>query len=218
MATACLARRFQYSGSDEAQSSSIEARQNRLQTLAWTLAALKPSSAFAASSPTVKVSTRDRKVGLMPSSAALSRVAEPSVMADAAEKSCAMISLSAEEPLRVAKVLKQAWMEGGIKRGLIGSVLVGEDSVRIACTGPKARLESFANWIETTSMLVTGVDYVEECPAVGLTNKFPLQEAEQFDGAVAGSFSGDLSELLKTLSTELKSKKGVTQSNDEGLF
>ena len=40
-------------------------------------------------------------------------------------KQCALISLSAEDPLRLAQVLKKAWMEGGVKRGLVGSVLVG---------------------------------------------------------------------------------------------
>ena len=53
---------------------------------------------------------------------------------------CALISLSAEDPLRLAKVLKKAWMEGGIKRGLVGTVFVLEEKVQIACEGPVERL------------------------------------------------------------------------------
>jgi hypothetical protein len=47
------------------------------------------------------------------------------VAMDAATPQCALISLSGDDPLRVAQVLKKAWMEGGVKRGLKGSVLVG---------------------------------------------------------------------------------------------
>ena len=39
----------------------------------------------------------------------------------------------------------------------------------------------------------------------------------EWDGAVKGSFAGELAEKLKSLSVEGK-KPGVTQSNDEGLF
>ena len=60
-----------------------------------------------------------------------------------------------EEPKRVAQVLKKAWMEGGVKRGLVGTVFVLEDQqkVQIACQGPVERLKSFADWIENSSML-----------------------------------------------------------------
>ena len=47
------------------------------------------------------------------------------VAMEAAPAQCALISLSGDDPLRVAQVLKKAWMEGGVKRGLKGSVLVG---------------------------------------------------------------------------------------------
>ena len=46
--------------------------------------------------------------------AALGR-ASPPTMAAATEARCALIDLSAEEPKRVAQVLKKAWMEGGVK-------------------------------------------------------------------------------------------------------
>lgn len=138
---------------------------------------------------------------------------------DGTEKKCALIELSAEEPIRLAQILKKAWMEGGIKRGLVGSVLVGEDSVQIACQGQAARLQSFADWIETTSMLVKDVRIVdsEECPTVSLSNKFPLADASEYSGAQKGSFAGELAEQLKTLSSEIKSKRGKTHSSDEGL-
>ena len=63
--------------------------------------------------------------------------ASPPRMGDETKR-CALISVSAEDPLRLAKVLKKAWMEGGVKRGLVGSVLVGNDSVQIAASGPVA--------------------------------------------------------------------------------
>ena len=68
---------------------------------------------------------------LQPGAAALRLRASPSVLRtrvttmEAAPTQCALISLSAEDPLRLAQVLKKAWMEGGVKRGLVGSVLVG---------------------------------------------------------------------------------------------
>ena len=46
--------------------------------------------------------------------AALGR-ASPPTMAAATDARCALIDLSAEEPKRVAQVLKKAWMEGGVK-------------------------------------------------------------------------------------------------------
>ena len=41
--------------------------------------------------------------------------ASPPTMAAATDARCALIDLSAEEPKRVAQVLKKAWMEGGVK-------------------------------------------------------------------------------------------------------
>ena len=131
---------------------------------------------------------------------------------------CALISLDPEDPLRVAKVLKRAWMEGGVKRGLVGQVLVGSAKVQIACQGKTERLQSFANWIEESSMLVTGVDMGVECPTENLTSKFPLAEAEAWSGGEKGSFKGELAETLKSLSLEISTKQGTTHSNDEGLF
>merc|ERR1719291_127272 len=111
-------------------------------------------------------------------------------------------------------------MEGGVKRGLVGSVLVGEDSVQIAARGLPARLQSFANWIESSSMLVTGVQMVglEKCAAEALTKKFPLADAEAWSGGTPGSFTGELAASLRSLSVDIDTKRGTTHSNDEGLF
>jgi hypothetical protein len=57
----------------------------------------------------------------------------------------------------------------------------------------------------------------EECPTVSLSNKFPLADASEYSGAQKGSFAGELAEQLKTLSSEIKSKRGKTHSSDEGL-
>ena len=164
-------------------------------------------------------------LALLRASAALqlaARVPPRAVMAMAEPTSCAMISLSSEDPLRLAKILKKAWMEGGVKRGLVGSVLLGEDGVKIAALGQVARLQSFANWIEENSALVTNVDMVDapEVPTDSFTSKFNLADAESWSGGVTGSFSGELAEQLKALGAEMdiEKERGVTQSNDEGLF
>lgn len=123
---------------------------------------------------------------------------------------CAYITLSPEDPLRLAKVLKKAWMEGGVKRGLIGSVLIIDDVVKIAAQGPVVRLQSFADWIESSSMLVLNVSFVdsEECPTEAFSNKFALSDAEPWSGGVKGSFAGDLADTLKTLSLDLSYDRG----------
>jgi len=138
-------------------------------------------------------------------------------MGDAA--TCA-IDLDASEPMRVAQVLKKAWMEGGVKRGLVGTVLVREEerTVTLLCKGPDTRVRSFADWIEGSSMLVTGMRRVDtdEYPEVPLTSKFPLADAELYSGGVEGSFAGSLAEQIKALSVDIKSGKGKTHSSDEG--
>lgn len=142
------------------------------------------------------------------------------VAMEAVPTQCALISLSGDDPLRLAQVLKKAWMEGGVKRGLVGSVLVGEDFVQIAAQGKTASLQSFADWIESSSMLVTGVELMglDSCPAENLTTKFPLADVESWSGAAPGSFTGELADKLKGLGGAFEMKKGRTQSNDEGLF
>ena len=68
-------------------------------------------------------------------------------------------------------------MEGGVKRGLTGSVLVpAENTVTIVAKGPRKRLDSFADWLETTSQLVSKVSIGEACTPedVELTSKFEI--------------------------------------------
>ena len=95
--------------------------------------ALPPSMLRASSCMGVLLLALGSVSALLPGTAALRLRAAPSpsrtrvAMDETATtaKQCALISLSAEDPLRLAQVLKKAWMEGGVKRGLVGSVLVG---------------------------------------------------------------------------------------------
>lgn len=130
------------------------------------------------------------------------------------EAQCMLVELTANEPKRVAQVLRKAWMEGGVKRGLTGTVLVPADGkVQIVCQGELARLKSFAEWIETESMLVEKVSIsdVDACPTVPMTSRFPFADAEDEDAQ-------PWRELLESISIEIGAAKGTTQSNDEGLF
>ena len=51
--------------------------------------------------------------------------------------------------------------------------------MQIAAQGKTAALQSFADWIESSSMLVTKVELMglDACPAEKLTTKFPHQSA-----------------------------------------
>eukprot|EP00966_Prymnesium_polylepis_P335498 7390851-Prymnesium_polylepis.2 len=51
-------------------------------------------------------------------------------MEDAPGKDCAVIELRSGDSVKLAKVLRKAWMEGGMKRGLQGAVVVPDDAVR----------------------------------------------------------------------------------------
>ena len=98
--------------------------------------------------------------------------------------------------------------------GLTGSVLVPEDGkVQIVCQGAVPRLKSFSEWLETESQLVTKVQMIEvdACPVVPLSNKFPLADAED-------EANQPWANLLREAQIEIDSAKGITQSNDEGLF
>lgn len=138
-----------------------------------------------------------------------------SMMASAGgEKQCALIEMIADEPKRVAQVLRKTWMEGGVKRGLTGTVLVPQDGkVQIVCQGELARLKSFAEWVETESMLVEKVSIIDldACPVVPMSSRFPLADAEDEEAQ-------PWRELLESISIDIGVAKGTTQSNDEGLF
>ena len=127
---------------------------------------------------------------------------------------CAMIELSTDDPIRVAQTLKRAWMEGGVKRGLKGSVLVPSDNmVTIVASGPRQRLDSFAEWIETESQLVSKVEFTDSCPASAawaMSPKFALAE-------VAEEATTPWLELLNKATIDVEASAGKTHSSDEGL-
>jgi len=131
------------------------------------------------------------------------------IVMEAAE--CAMIDLSTDDPVRVANTLKKAWMEGAVKRGLVGSVLVPSDNVvTIVAMGPRSRLNSFAEWVETSSQLVSKVTMSDACPVddAQLDNKFTIAESD--------ASSPWLDELNKA-TIDVKDSAGKTHSSDEGL-
>ena len=136
--------------------------------------------------------------------------------ASSEEERCALIDLSTDDPVRLAKVLKKSWMEGGVKRGLTGTVLVpSENSVQIVASGTEDRLRSFAEWLEETSMLVSGVEIVEAdaCPTEApLTDRFPLAPALESKASDTEWF-----ELLQTATIDVSAAAGKTHSSDEGL-
>jgi acylphosphatase len=129
------------------------------------------------------------------------------------ETQCAMIDLSTNDPLRVAQTLKKAWMEGAVKRGLVGSVLVpSENMVTIVAMGPRSRLDSFAEWIKTSSELVSRVTYDTDSCAVDpgqLSSKFKIADVES-------NAKGPWLEMLQQATIDVKDK-GKKQSSDEGL-
>ena len=100
----------------------------------------------------------------------------------AASGQCVVIELNSEDPVRMAKVLRQAWMEGGIKRGLEGLVIIPDDSaadpVQIVAQGKPERVQAFADWcgreLARDGESNASVRTVDECPTVPLSIKFQL--------------------------------------------
>ena len=54
------------------------------------------------------------------------RAARPAMGAMGADQ-CAVIELTGTEPILLAKTLRSAWMEAGVKRGLTGTVIIPEE-------------------------------------------------------------------------------------------
>ena len=131
-------------------------------------------------------------------------------------KACAMIELSTDDPIRLVSVLKKAWMEGGVKRGLVGTVVTGSESVQILAQGLPNRLDAFAEWLETSSQLVSKVETVDLDACVlsdyDLTDKFKFAEMGDDDEARA-----QWRELLDQAVLDVNSAAGKTHSSDEGL-
>lgn len=130
----------------------------------------------------------------------------------APEATCCIIEMSSDDPLRIATVLKKAWMEGGVKRGLKGSVVVGEaGKVQIVASGKLPRLQAFAEWC--SSQLASEVDYyvdADACPAVDLTSKFELSEAADLENQ-------PWAKLLQGANEDIEAVMGKSHSSDEGL-
>ena len=65
------------------------------------------------------------------------RVGSPRSTVVAQAQECALIVLKSEDPVAIAKLLKKAWIEGGMKRGLAGAVLIPDEpgAVHIVAEG-----------------------------------------------------------------------------------
>ncbi len=130
---------------------------------------------------------------------------------------CQLIEISASEPVLLAKILRKAWMEGGIKRGLKGTVLVPEQAtgeVKILAQGDLFRVESFARWC--TKQLGEGatVNIVasDSCPTADLSSKFALADMPR------GKASAPWAQLLETSEIEEEAGAGSKlHSSDEGM-
>jgi len=147
------------------------------------------------------------------------RRTRPAAMAQDSNQ-CAVIELRSNEPVKLAKVLRKAWMEGGVKRGLSGAVVVPDDSsaemVQIIAQGNLERVKEFGAWCEKQLDIDEGkVDVIEmdleACPAVPLSSKFKLEDMPR----------GKASEPWRNLLAKSYDEEGASatklHSSDEGL-
>mmetsp|Transcript_71360 Transcript_71360/g.195582 ORF Transcript_71360/g.195582 Transcript_71360/m.195582 type:complete len:180 (+) Transcript_71360:10-549(+) len=141
-------------------------------------------------------------------------------MEDAPGKDCAVIELRSGDSVKLAKVLRKAWMEGGMKRGLQGAVVVPDDAetgmVQIIAQGPLERVQSFSQWCERQLDIDDGkVDVVEmdveACPAVPLSSKFMLADMPRGKGNLPWRT------ILESSYDDLASSSTKLHSSDEGL-
>lgn len=129
-----------------------------------------------------------------------------------------MIELRSDEAVLLAKVLRKAWLEGGVKRGLTGTVIVPDESgkVQILAQGPAKRLESFSNWCakelsdELVFSKVTMTD-VNECPVLPLSSKFSLADMPR------GKANTPWREILESANLDVVAASTKLHSSDEGL-
>merc|ERR1719174_114791 len=133
--------------------------------------------------------------------------------------SCAIIELRSQSPVTLAKVLRKAWMEGGMKRGLKGAVVVPDEltgMVQIIAQGPLERVRSFGDWcgrqldIDEGKVDVIEMD-LEACPAIPLSTKFDLADMPR------GKANLPWRDLLKKTYDDLSSGATKLHSSDEGL-
>lgn len=125
---------------------------------------------------------------------------------------CAVIELEAQEPIRLANILKKAWMEAGIKRGLKGTVTVPEATgkVQILAEGPLDRLQSFADWCGKEEGVEANIVDLDSCPAMPLSPKFSLADAEDENAQ-------PWRKLLESTALEVSAAMGKRANSDEGL-
>lgn len=108
-------------------------------------------------------------------------------------------------------------MEGGVKRGLVGTVVIpSESSVQVIAQGLPERLKAFAEWLETSSQLVSKVEMVDldACALTDyeMTDKFSFASVGDDDDARA-----EWRALLDQATIQVDSAAGKTHSSDEGL-
>lgn len=110
-------------------------------------------------------------------------------------------------------------MEGGMKRGLTGAVVVPEDqsgAVQIIAQGPLDRVRSFGSWCEKQLDITEGkVDVLEmdinSCPAVPMSSKFDLMDMPR------GKANLPWSQLLRKSYDDTSAAATKLHSSDEGL-
>ena len=137
---------------------------------------------------------------------------------DAASKDCSVIELRTDDPVILAKVLRKAWMEGGMKRGLTGAVVVPDEEgmVQIIAQGPLERVRSFGDWcgkqldIEKGLVEVKEMD-LEACPAIPLSSKFELADMPR------GKANAPWCDLLQKSYDDTSAAATKLHSSDEGL-
>lgn len=134
-----------------------------------------------------------------------------------ADGQCAVIELEGTEPVLLAKTLRKAWLEAGVKRGLTGSVLIpesGEGKVQIVASGDLERVKSFASWcgkqLGTSATNVEVVD-IDACPTVpSMTSKFEVADMP------TGKANAPWAQLLSSAVVDIDGP-GKSISSDEGL-
>ena len=140
------------------------------------------------------------------------RVGSPRSTVVAQAQECALIVLKSEDPVAIAKLLKKAWIEGGMKRGIAGAVLIPDEpgAVHIVAEGQNERLASFAKWCSQEIDADVQMTDTEACPTVPLSNKFPLADAEN-------EAAQPWRELLEAANLDVAAAASKRHSSDEGL-
>jgi acylphosphatase len=139
-------------------------------------------------------------------------------LATMVEAGTTSIELKRDDPEKLAKILRRAWMEGGMKRGLTGAVVVPEDStdvVTVFAQGPPERVASFGAWCEKELDADGKVALKElesaQVPSVEFNAKFDLAANECTVGPPS-----PLCQLLQNTFDDIAASSKL-HSSDEGL-